>query len=81
MKIYKYLIINMILMITVVLSNSISSINEVGEGSFLFKNEDTEGNYQFLPQLDTKVTINIKGMVSSLRTTKAIGSNTKATST
>lgn len=76
MKIYKYLIINMILMISVVLSNSVSSINEVGEGSFLFKNEDTEGNYQFLPQLDTKVTINIKGMVSNTIVDQMFTNNT-----
>ena len=48
----------------------------MGEGSFLFKNEDTEGNYQFLPQLDTKVTINIKGMVSNTIVDQMFTNNT-----
>ena len=78
MRTYKYIIINILIIISIAISspNGIESINEVGEGSFLFKSEDNEELYQFLPQLDTKVTINIKGMVSNTVVDQMFTNNT-----
>ena len=41
----------------------ISSINDVSEGTLLFRNDETS-SYEIIPNLHTDVNINIKGMVS-----------------
>ena len=41
----------------------ISSINDVSEGTLLFRNDETS-RYEIIPNLHTDVNINIKGMVS-----------------
>jgi len=52
------------------------TMDEITEGSFLVESEEEKGKYKFLPQLDTKVELNIKGMVVNARVDQMFINNT-----
>ena len=54
----------------------ISSFDEIGEGSFVYENESGDGGYNFLPHIDTKVDLKIKGMVVNATVDQMFTNNT-----
>ena len=56
------IIITNIILINAQETVPISSINDVSEGTLLFRNDESS-RYEIIPNLHTDVNINIKGMV------------------